>query len=61
MRITISSIAALIVVGGCSFYNFFGYEDDTGLHVIERPSGYDSAKFGFEIAPTATVLRNSET
>ncbi len=47
-------IIATVLVCGCSFFNFFGYEEDTGLHVIERPKGYDNAKFGIELAPTST-------
>ncbi len=38
---------------GCSFFDFFGYQDDAPLHVIDRPSGYPSARFGAEIAPSA--------
>ncbi|MCP4676745.1 MAG: hypothetical protein GY854_14775 [Deltaproteobacteria bacterium] len=47
-------VIATALVCGCSFFNFFSYEEDTGLHVIERPKGYDNAKFGIELAPTST-------
>jgi hypothetical protein len=53
MRLTIPIIAIFSLAVGCSFYNFFGYEENTGLHAIERPKGYGSAKFGAEIAATA--------
>ncbi len=41
-----------IFAGGCSFLDFFGYEDNSPLHVIQRPEGYPSVMFGAEIAPT---------
>ncbi len=41
-----------IVAGGCSSLDFFGYEDNSPLHVIQRPEGYPSVMFGAEIAPT---------
>ena len=41
-----------IFVGGCSSLDFFGYEDNAPLHVIQRPEGYPSVMFGAEMAPT---------
>jgi hypothetical protein len=40
-------------LAGCSFFDFFGYQDDAPLHVIDRPSGYPSVRFGAEIAPSS--------
>ncbi len=45
-------LTMFIVAGGCSFLDFFGYEDNAPLHVIQRPEGYPSVMFGAEIAPT---------
>jgi hypothetical protein len=52
-RILLFAILA-IAAGGCSAYDFFGYEDNAPLHVVGRPDDYPSARFGAEIAPTST-------
>ncbi|MDD5309503.1 MAG: integrin alpha [Deltaproteobacteria bacterium] len=39
----------------CSAYDFFGYEDNSPLHVVSRPGGYPTVLFGSEIAPTSTA------
>ena len=53
MRNAIPLILTIFIVpGGCSFLDFFGYEDNAPLHVIQRPEGYPSVMFGAEIAPT---------
>ncbi len=61
MRI-IRSAAVLIVVSStlaaCSFFDFFGYEENTGLALIERPEGYQSARFGSRLAATSTPDRD---
>jgi hypothetical protein len=54
IRIIILSLLSAIA-GGCSFYDFLSYEEDTGLAVIERPSGYPSAYFGAVMAGTSTA------
>ena len=41
-----------IIAGGCSSLDFFGYEDNAPLHVIQRPEGYPSVMFGAQMAPT---------
>lgn len=53
MRIA-PALLASVFAAGCSFYDFLGYEENTGLHVIDRPDGYGSAQFGVEIASTST-------
>jgi hypothetical protein len=45
-------LALAAFLAGCSFYDFFGYQDDAPIHVVDRPSGYPSARFGAEIAPS---------
>lgn len=50
---------ALILVccpffAACSFFDFFSYREDTGLHVIDSPENYGNIKFGMELAPTQT-------
>jgi hypothetical protein len=47
-------IVIAILSSGCSFFNFFGFEEDTGLYVIDKPEGYSSAEFGKTIAVTST-------
>ncbi|MCP4603346.1 MAG: hypothetical protein GY847_22990 [Proteobacteria bacterium] len=54
MKKSILIVVVFLTAAGCSFYNFFEYEENTGLHVIERPGDYKNAKFGIEIAPTGT-------
>jgi hypothetical protein len=53
MRNAIRLILAMtIMLGGCSSLDFFGYEDNSPLHVIQRPDGYPSVMLGAQIAPT---------
>lgn len=47
--------ASALVLAGCSSFDFFGFEDNAPLHVVERPDDYTSGSFGAEIAPTSLV------
>jgi hypothetical protein len=41
---------------GCSAFDFFGFEENAPLHIVERPDGYPSANFGAELAPTSSAV-----
>ncbi len=49
-------VTLAMATGGCSFLDFFGYEDNAPLHVVSRPSGYPSILFGSEMAATSYSL-----
>ncbi len=55
MKNTIPAILALALVTGCSGFDFFGFEEDTGIYVISRPEKYDNASFGIKMATTSTT------
>lgn len=52
--------AAALALAGCSAFDFFGFEDNAPLHVVERPDDYPSANFGAEIAPTSHVTGDDQ-
>ncbi|MDJ0761625.1 MAG: hypothetical protein QNJ97_01445 [Myxococcota bacterium] len=59
MRILLLGIAVTCaVICGCSFRDFLSYREDTGLYVIDRPDGFNNARFGTEIAATSTAERD---
>lgn len=50
---TIVLLACAALISGCSFLDFFGYEDNAPLHVVTHPSGYPSVLFGSQMAATS--------
>lgn len=54
-RFQLGAIFTTCFFCSCSAYDFFDYENNTGLYAIERPDGYGSAKLGTEMAPTGTA------
>ncbi len=52
MKRIIATLFILLLVG-CTTLDFFSYEENTGLFVIDRPEGYPSISFGSRLAPTS--------
>jgi hypothetical protein len=53
--------AAAAGLASCSAFDFFGFEDNAPLHVVERPEGYPSVHFGAEIAATTARIGGAES
>ena len=60
LAIALTSALLALAAAGCTAFDFFGFEDNAPLHVIERPDGYNSTMFGSDIAPTTSVFEGDQ-
>ncbi len=54
MRTIIIVITVLALLAACTAQDFFQFRENTGLYVVEKPSGYGTAKFGSRIAVSSS-------
>ena len=54
LQIVLFAGALALVGSGCTSFDFFGFEENAPLHIVERPDGYPSTNFGAELAPTSS-------
>jgi len=55
LQIPCAFLLLALAASGCSSFDFFGFEDNAPLHVVERPDSYPSTRFGADIAATSRV------
>jgi hypothetical protein len=55
LKIAMTAGVLALAAAGCTSFDFFGFEENAPLHIVERPEGYPSDSFGAELAPTSSV------